>query len=283
MPRALTPLPASLDEIISADILALPEVYGRLAAKLDDPYASNGELGELIALDPGIATRVLRLANSPFYGLASTVSTVSQAISIIGRVSLAKTVLGVSVISVFDRMVAVSRATLRSHWKHSVFCGLLSRALGRATAASADGETLFMAGLLHDVGRLVLWQTFGGAAEVAGQPDQDAFVPEGAVADEVARFGWDHATVGGALLRRWQLPDPLVSAVLWHHDPLMASRDQAIVDIVCAANVMAQPDFTGGEGNSLVRRAFPSLSDDGLGEILAACRTQLDETLGYFL
>lgn len=279
------PTVASLDEIISADILALPEVYGRLAAKLDDPYASNGELGELITLDPGIATRVLRLANSPFYGLASTVSTVSQAISIIGRVSLAKTVLGVSVISVFDRMAAISRATLRGHWKHSVFCGLLSRAVGRATGASVDGETLFMAGLLHDVGRLVLWQTFGGAMEAAtaGHPDADAFVPECAVADEIARYGWDHATVGGALLRRWQLPEPLVSAVLWHHDPLMASRDQAMVDIVCAANVMAQPDFAGVEGNALVRPAFPSLSDDALGEILAACRTQLDETLGYFV
>ncbi|NNJ90419.1 MAG: HDOD domain-containing protein [Gammaproteobacteria bacterium] len=224
----------------SSGIYALPEIHNRLTRKLEDPSASNAQIADIVQLDAGLSASLLKIVNSAFYGFPSSISTISQAISIIGRTELADLVLGQSAMNVFSHL-KISKKALNDHWHHSLLCGLVARQMaGTVENCEQSPESLFVAGLLHDIGKLVIWN------ELPDQSSQLIKNTGGASTDyleaEQSEFGFGHTEVGAQLLNNWKLPEMLIAAARHHHSPHSAENFKQACQIVFIANEIAQTD-----------------------------------------
>lgn len=210
-------LPALTLEEVLADIRqlpSLPAVVGELIRTLDNESAGIDQLAEGIAKDQSLAARALRVANSPFYGIQHKVSSIHDAIVILGFRAVGSLVMAASVTGYFTPPKGVP-FDLGHFWRHGLGTALCARALARH--AGLDTEAGFSAGLLHDIGVLMLLTTRPEhyARVLAHREEQDCHVPEA----ELAMLGFDHAQAGEALTSRWRFPADIVRAVALHHKP----------------------------------------------------------------
>lgn len=207
-----------------------PDICIRVFDLLESESASAQSLGAVINRDPSLTARLLRLVNSAFYGRPRRIDTVSRAIAVIGTSELYNLVVAVAAVTSFSRIPNFI-VNIDTFWRHGICCGLMARALARRCGV-LHPERLFVAGVLHDVGSLLVYER---APETARTLLLEARGDESALARaERAALGFDHATLGGLLLDGWQLPQELVAAVRWHHAPAAAERgafDAALVHI----------------------------------------------------
>lgn len=224
-----------------SDLISLPEVAIRINEMVDDPNASADDIGKIIAQDPGLAARLLKIANSPLYGLSTEISTIPRAVTILGTKQLRDLVISTTASHAFDG-IPNELISLQNFWRHSLYCGLLSQALASRSKA-ARTESMFIAGLLHDIGQLVMFNRMPDKSSEAlllvleGPDDLEMYQAEQRV------FGFDHTQVGSELIKQWQLPALLQECVAHHHDPSAAKDfpvEVAIVHIANAAAVMAE-------------------------------------------
>jgi len=194
-------------------LLSLPDAAIRLNALLVDPDVSNKEIAEVVGLDPGLAARVLRAVNSAWFGLRGRVDTIAKAISMIGTAELHSLVLATSAAQAF-RNISHKLIDMETFWQHSVRAALAARHFAES-ALGRRKESVFLAGLLHDVGQLVILHELPGEATRVLEAVR-AGAPRGDV--ERALLGFTHAEVGAVLLERWNLPASLTAPVRWHHD-----------------------------------------------------------------
>jgi len=216
-------------------LVSLPEVCMRLNDLLRDEQATADDVAEVLRTDPGLTARLLKLVNSALYGLPRRVDTVSRAVALVGMEEIRNLALASSAAEAFRRL-PVRLADMDAFWRHSVYCANLSSVLG-APGRGPGRERLFVSGLLHDVGWLVLFH------EV---PDPTRRVLEEARGDwdnlhrlEHEILGLTHADVGAEILKAWDLPDTLWEPVAFHHDPQGASRHPAATAVVHIANGVA--------------------------------------------
>lgn len=222
------------EELIADNIelLTLPEVCLQVQDMADDPACSTADLGQIISHDPALTTLLLKLINSAYYGLPTPVETASRAISLLGIQELKNLVLSVSVAEVFAR-IPPGELDMVSFWRHSVFCGLVARRLARRSGVLHD-ERLFVAGLLHDMGRVLLLSRLPEqAAEIVA-----AYARTPVCEAERAVIGFDHAELGAVLMQHWRLPSALCEAVACHHVPARAQGAEREAAIVHLANVV---------------------------------------------
>lgn len=231
-------------------LVSLPEVCIRIGEMLDDPLVSAADLGQVISQDASLTARLLKIVNSAFYGFPSRIETVTRAITIIGMRELRGLVLAASVIEAFghipNRLIDMS-----AFWRHSVYCGVVAQLLARSCHV-LHSERLFVAGLLHDIGKLILANRLPGRMEEVQQLMLAESMPA-SLAERVV-LGFDHATVGGALLEAWKMPTSLRESVAYHHSPEEAQGDALDVSLVHIANIMsglAEEDADGGESETL--------------------------------
>ncbi|NIP73361.1 MAG: HDOD domain-containing protein [Gammaproteobacteria bacterium] len=214
----------------NVELMSLPEICIRVQLMAEDPACSAKGLGRLISNDPALTARLLKLVNSAYFGRRAPVETVSRAVTIVGIRELQALTLAASAVEVFER-VPIHLVDMVSFWRHSVFCALVAGRLG-ARCAVLHHERLFVAGLLHDVGRLLM---------LARLPEQAAEALTAAGEgwqQERQALGFDHAAVGAELLSLWGLPASLQAAVRWHHAPGEAdeaSLEAALVHLADAA------------------------------------------------
>lgn len=228
----------STQELVSevSDLVSLPEVYQRVNMVIENPQSTADSVGKVISQDPALTARLLKIANSPFYGFASEIETVSKAVAVLGTKKIRDLVLASSLSSVFDG-ISSDLVPMQAFWKHSVFCGLIARNIAFETR-KAQGEFVFIAGLLHDIGKLVIGSKLPDMAREAS-----LMVAEGAgkIALNDAEqkiMGFDHAQVGGELVQHWKLPVSLQECVEFHHDPGKAKDNPVEVAIVSMANII---------------------------------------------
>lgn len=223
-------------------------LYERLTKVIDHPLSSAADVGRVIAEDPGLTARLLRLVNSPIYGFPSRIDTVSQAISIVGMTQLRDLAIGTSFMSLFAN-VPSHLVDMQSFWRHSIACGLAARQLA-AHRREANVERFFVAGLLHDIGRPVIFTKApldaASALLEARQTGQLLYDVEHRL------FGFHHGAVGAALLDRWRLPRFLIEAAAWHHTPRLAGRFATDTSIIHLADVFANALALGSSGEHLV-------------------------------
>lgn len=218
-----------------SNLVSLPQAYFRINEMLNDHRSSSAQIGEVISRDPALTARLLRFVNSPVYGLRKPLDSVARAITILGTQELRVLALASSVGGAF-RQPPVDLVDMSAYWHHSVFTGIVARLLGaRCQLKSVDH--LFVAGLLHDVGQLVLAHVVPDLLRkvIAKLPEY----PHHRCQMEQKLIGHDHAEVGAELMRQWQLPESLWVPVRYHHDPEQAHDFLVEAYLVYMANAIA--------------------------------------------
>src|SRR5882672_4669679 len=217
----------------------LPLVASRLLESIADPDAATSEeIGSVIALDPALTARTLKLANSDFYGFPRKVGTVDLAVVVLGPATIRDLVLGAAVFQTLDP----TWKTLTGLWSHSLACGVAARAMAGRCGYRLESEA-FAAGMLHDIGKVALRQTHPDRYDAAIALVRDQGIPM--IEAERGVLGSDHAEVGGWLAERWGLPGDLVEAIACHHRPELARLNTELTSIVHIADWLA-----GRTGNS---------------------------------
>jgi HD-like signal output (HDOD) protein len=197
---------------------SLPALYVAVTEALRSPETPINKISDLIAQDMGMCAKVLQLANSAFFGLSCQVSSAQQAISLIGIENLKALVLSVQVFSDFGGHLSKDLGFL---WDHSMTTASFAKAIARIERSSRlVMDDAFTAGLLHDVGRLVLASAFGAEYQQVLKRAAEPGVPLARCEGDA--FGCTHNGVGAYLLGLWGLTDSIVEAVAWHHQPAHA-------------------------------------------------------------
>lgn len=211
----------------------LPLVASRLleaVARMD--AETTEEVARILALDPGLTARTLRLANSDCYGFPRKVGSVELAVLVLGPGTIRDLVLTASVV----QTLAPGDRALTDLWNHSMACGVAARALGERVRYRLLGEA-YAAGLLHDVGAVLLRQQHPTRVDAA----HALASAQGQTMEEAERglYGSDHSEVGGWLAERWGLPAEIVEAISCHHRPWEAVRAPELTALVHVADSLA--------------------------------------------
>lgn len=215
----MSPLPGDL---ISDDVrlATLPSTFTRLTGIINDPRSSLNDISRIISEDQALTAKLLRLANSAYFGLPGKVDTITHAVTVIGTLQLQDLVLATSVMGMFTG-IPPALINMQEFWLHSLGCGVSGRVLA-TFRREANIERFFVAGILHDVGRLVIClklpEQFRQVLEFSRSENRLLYEAEQEV------LGFDHAKVGGLLLKKWKLPTLLVDSASFHHAP--ARSDQ---------------------------------------------------------
>jgi HD-like signal output (HDOD) protein len=216
------------------ELSSFPEVYFKLREAIDSPATSVGRLAELVSQDMSLVAKLLKLANSPLYGLDQPIESIQRAIAIIGVKELSILALGMSAINYF-KGIPPELIDMKTFWRHSISCGIFAKILAK-TLGESHAERFFIAGLLHDAGRLILFKEMPYASSEAMIFARENVLP--LVEAEQATFGFTHTMVSEHLLREWKFPPALSDLINHHHSPMAAPnpRDAAIIHV---ADVMA--------------------------------------------
>lgn len=234
-------------------IPSLPNIYHQLNEAINDPSSSSSTIGDVISNDSGLSARLLKIANSALYNFPTPIDTISQAVTVIGIEQLRDLALGTSVIELFEG-IADDFVSMQSFWCHSISCGIAARVLATYRRES-NVERYFVAGLLHDIGRLVMYLKVPDQARdiliQCKNKSQLLYVAEREV------LGFDHSEVGAVLLDLWKLPANLIESVAHHHSPQRCVKYPIEASIVHVANILANAMQQGSSGE----RYVPPLSE----------------------
>jgi HD-like signal output (HDOD) protein len=200
------------------ELASFPDVYFRLKEEMDSPRSSVSRITGLIGRDVNLSAKLLRLANSPLYGFSGPVETIERAVALIGMEQITTLALGVTAINYF-KGIPHELVDMRSFWRHAVSCGLLAKLLASAAGLN-NAERYFVEGLLHDVGRLILFKKMPYASTDALLYARENRVPM--VEAERTTFSYIHTDVSRPLLAHWSFPTGLCDGINNHHDPLQA-------------------------------------------------------------
>ena len=273
-----------LHEIINKiDALpSLPHVYTELRAAIQDAESSSAEtVAEIIMQDAAMAAKILQVANSAFFGQRRQVETINRAVVLLGMQMVENLVLSTSV---FQSLEAdeIEGFSAEDFWQHSMACSGAARAIeGERSRDRERLEKVMLAGILHDLGKLVFARFM---------PDQYAEVVSAArdgqssMAElEKELLGASHAAVGGYLANWWNLPAQVAAAIRWHHEPAQSREDPSFVATIHVANVLVHRLQVGASGTCATPDIDPSAlealeMDEGrLADIEAEVKDTVDQ------
>jgi putative nucleotidyltransferase with HDIG domain len=253
-----------IQEAIKGWVSSPPHVYFKLKTTLEDPMSSFQEFSAIIGNDPSLAARLLKIVNSAFYGLESEVDTISHALGIIGTEQLSQLVLATSVTAQFSE-IPKHLVNMDDFWKHSIACGITAKIIA-SWYGERNLESYYLAGMLHDIGSLVIYKKFPKEAEKVLEHCKNNV--ENLFEVELKIFGASHAKVGGELLRGWGLPPLLYEPVYFHHRPNKAKDHALITKIVHVADCMVDEMELGSSGETVANSVQPKiLKELGFGEL----------------
>ncbi len=255
-----------------------PIVFHQIQKVMSDPKVSAVRVASVLAEDPAMSVKVLKLTNSAFYGLSREVDSVRQAVVIVGLEAVKNLVLSASVLDMFKGK-DVDQDFQEKFWRHSLATGFCCRILARQikSRGTVDPDAAFSAGLLHDIGKIIVSSFL---------PDEHLRLQQERETDKVSEdydleqrtLGYTHAQVGGFLAMRWKLPKRLGNAITYHHHPQLNDLEDPLVYLVHLANFLAKSTFYDRENAYLIGSLqqgvvdYLGISDDDLADF--------DETLG---
>ena len=222
-------------------LFSLPEVCQQLARLLGDEKCADIEIAELISYDPVLTARILNRANHPSYP-GPPLDTVSDAIDRIGMDNLKQLFSSTASVSAFEQ-IDPKVVDMESFWHHSVCCAMAAESLAITCGLKRPGQ-LFVAGLIHDIGQLVIYQSLPDLAlkvlETAGEEESFRYKAEKKI------LGLTHAQVGKTLVEKWRLPAMIQETVEFHHEPQLAGEflvEASIVHIATAIANCVEPSW----------------------------------------
>ena len=214
----------------------MPATAARLMPLLQSPHASVDQIEDILRYDPGLTANILKLTNSAYFGLPSQVSSVRQAILLLGRKRLLQLVMTMCMSALMKKPVPGYDLPRGELWRHSVAVSEAADLLVADLSINGADE-VFTAALLHDIGKMVL-----GNYVLKDLEKIKDMVAKG-ISFEVAEYivlGTNHADIGARILQNWSLPQELVNAVSWHHDPDSCEKHCVLSDVVHIANVIGR-------------------------------------------
>jgi len=244
----------------------LPNIIYQLLQLLQYGDVDIEEVVEVITYDLAISTRLLKVANSAYYGFMKKITTVRHAISVLGFRQVKSLALGITVFETMKGIGGKSSIDHKQLWLHSIGCGMAARLICRF-APAIDPETAFTASLLHDIGKLVMDGFYGTHYQKVMEKVSQG-VQQFTAEEQI--FGFDHGEVGGWLCERWKLPSELTYPIMYHHHIQRAQGDwKTIAAIVHCADYLSK---------RLSDETAPSPSDAAL-RVLAVRGEELDDVL----
>ncbi len=267
-------------QIENVDTLpTIPSILRKLLVIIEKPKISINEIGNFIANDPVLTSRVLKVVNSPIYGFPGRISSLNQALILLGLNVVRGMLLGVSV---FEAM----QKTMIGLWEHSLGCAIASRIIAKRKGLK-EPEEISIAGLLHDIGKVVMGLKFPeeyGLA-IADAQKTDIFMVDA----ERKHFNITHADAGGWVALKWNFPQNLVEPIEYHHKPHLSRGVPLQTAIVHFADVLTRAKGFGFSGDNYVPAVHPAawqalnLSDEALKEIVMELEDAFGEAENFLL
>jgi len=236
----------------------IPSTVFELNEIIANPLASAEDIARIVSKSPSLATILLKIVNSPVYAFPTKIDTISRAVTLIGTQEISGLALGISAISIF-KDIPEDMIDMHLFLKHSLVCAIISRVLC-AYKNIAQTEQLFVSGLLHDIGRLVLYKYYPEQAKkilIRAESSKELLHKQ-----EKKGIGCKHTDIGRDLLKKWKLPFSIENNLFYHHNPSGADN-QAHATIVHLADIIAHSLEIGTSGERFVpnfdHKAFDSL------------------------
>lgn len=268
-------------------LITLPDVYLKINRLVEDPNSNSADIAKAVSQDPSFTVRLLRVANSSLYGFSSTIDSVPKAVAIIGTAQIRSLALSMSVASSFAGLPN-ELVSMDNFWRHSLLCALAARHLAKE-ARRCDPDALFTAGLLHDIGELVIFNRLPEQAKAALERVLDSQDEMPVFQAERETMGFDHADAGGELARQWNLPPLLEDCIAHHHaiaDAKRHPRETALVHIANTIALMAEIDTLDAddvESIDPLAWELTGLSEDSIEPAMRAIQTEVVEVEKLFL
>lgn len=257
----------------------LPGTFKKISQVIGKPDVTLSEISRFVAGDPALATKVLKMVNSAVYGFPGRISSVSHAIMLLGLNVVKGLLLGISVFEIMQQVMS-------GLWNHSLGCAVAARAIA-AKKGIKDPEEISVAGLLHDLGKVILLLDFQPLYEEAMR--RAAAERISIYEAEQGVFQESHAAVGMWLAEKWHFPPNLVEVIAYHHRPGQAKRAPMETAIVHFSDILARARGFGFAGDALVPAVHPAafellaLTEADIREVLEKMESSLDESSGPIL
>ena len=245
-----------LDKILAkvTDVPTLPASVLRVMQMIEDPMCSAADLARVIQTDPGMAAKVLKLANSPFYGFRQKITSIPQAVTLLGFATLKNALLSAAVFDMFR--ISGTGFDMPALWKHSVATATAAKLFAKRVRYP-NSEKAFTAGLLHDVGKVMIARYLPSSLLTIVQTVHDKNVSIHDAEQHV--IGLAHPSFGAWVIARWGLPTQLVEAVEYHHHPTRAKYAFDLAGIVYLANILTHRANIGSGGDLMIREVDPKV------------------------
>ena len=225
----------------------IPSVVFELNEVIANPMSSADHIAQVVNQSPSLTALLLKIVNSSFYGFPSKIDKISHAVTLIGTREISGLALGISILSIF-KDIPREMIDMHSFLKHSLACGILARILA-AQKNFGQTEQLFVSGLLHDLGRLILYLYFTDeSCNILSRSRNNQTL---LYAEETNYLGCDHAQIGKQLMEQWKLPLILENSVLYHHNPSEAQQPIPAT-IVHLADIIVNSLGIGSSGEKFV-------------------------------
>lgn len=221
-----------------AKLISLPDVYLRLKKILDDPDFTMAEVAVAISMDPAITLHLLRIVNSSLYGFTTKIETVSRAITLLGTQQVHDLILATSVAETFKGMSS-DIMDMKKFWRRSVYCAVASRQLA-SLFDGCDKERMFVAGLLHDIGHLFMYQALPDLSQKVLIRAQKNKTPLYLVERDF--FGFDYAWAGSKFMKEWSIPVSLCEMTKCHVEPENAKIFQLESILIHLGSLLTRAD-----------------------------------------
>ena len=266
-------------------LVSLPDVYYRLEALIERPDSSLDDIARLLSAEPDLCARLLGMANSAFYSFPVRIESIDRAVQVIGIRQIRELVLATSIANAFSQ-VPLGMIDMRRFWEHSVATGVMAKCLGQR-GRRRQPERYYVAGLLHDIGRLAFFLKLPGLmSELLLQRER---VETPLFRLEQAALGYNHAEVGGALLQHWRVPQSIHEPVCFHHDPRHAMHFDEVAAAVHMADVWVNRELLGSGGERFELEMDPQAADllgvqeEDLDEVWIQARNEIRDVTRQFL
>ncbi|MBG0791862.1 MAG: HDOD domain-containing protein [Desulfovibrionaceae bacterium] len=214
------------------ELSSFPDIFFRIKEVLEDESASADRIAKVVSTDMSLSAKLIKLVNSPLYGFPQAIDSISRAVALVGGKELSTLALGISTINYF-KDIPPELIDMKSFWRHSITCGIFAKILA-GTQHGLSPERFFIAGLLHDVGRLILFKKLPYASSEAMLFARENSIPLAEA--ELSVMDFIHTDISVPLLRSWKFPRGLADMINFHHNPMEFPNplDPAVIHVADA-------------------------------------------------